>query len=207
MTALLDRMQATLAELEQAGTYKHLRYVTSPMGPVATIEGLGEVLVFCSNNYLGLANHPEVVAAGKDGIERYGAGTASVRFICGTFDCHRVLELRIAEFLGTEAALTYVSCWNANEGLLANLVGEGDILISDELNHASIIDAGRLTRKATRKIYPHNDLENLKGTLVEAADCAVKVIVTDGVFSMEGDVPPLPELVENVSASWCDAGN
>ena len=152
--ALSERLQAALTQLEMAGTYKHLRHVTGPMGPTATLEGLGQVLVFCSNNYLGLADHPEVVAAGRLGLEQYGAGTASVRFICGTFACHRELEERIAAFLGTEAALTYVSCWNANEGLLSNLVEQGDVILSDELNHASIIDAGVWRGKPRARSMP-----------------------------------------------------
>ena len=114
MSTLSHRLRSTLDELRDAGTYKHLRHLTAPMAPVTQIEEVGEVLVFCSNNYLGLANHPEVVEAGIAGLSKYGAGTASVRFICGTFDCHLELEERIANFLGTEAALTYVSCWNAN---------------------------------------------------------------------------------------------
>jgi glycine C-acetyltransferase len=195
MSALSDRLNANLAALRDAGTYKHLRHLTAPMGPVTTIEGAGEVLVFCSNNYLGLANHPEVVQAGIDGLHKYGAGTASVRFICGTFECHRVLEERIARFLGTEAALTYVSCWNANEGLLTNLVEKGDVLISDELNHASIIDAGRLARQAERKVCSHSDMDALKTLLEETSAAAVQVVVTDGVFSMEGDVAKLDRLV------------
>jgi glycine C-acetyltransferase len=195
MTALDQRLRKTLDSLETAGTYKHLRHVTGTMGPTAKLEGLGEVLVFCSNNYLGLADHPEVVAAGHAGLDRYGAGTASVRFICGTFACHRDLEERLAAFLGTEAALTYVSCWNANEGLLSNLVEQGDVILSDELNHASIIDAGRLARQATRKVYTHASIEALEAALVEVASSPVKVVITDGVFSMEGDVAPLPELV------------
>jgi glycine C-acetyltransferase len=165
------------------------------MAPVVTIEGRGEILVFCSNNYLGLANDPEVVAAGIEGLERYGAGTASVRFICGTLACHREVEERIARFLGTEAALSYVSCWNANEGLLANLVQRGDALFSDELNHASIIDAARLTRNAERHVFPHSDTRALDQMLGDANESLVKVVVTDGVFSMEGDVAELPELV------------
>ncbi len=195
MTMLDQRLRTTLEALQAAGTYKHLRHVTGPMGPTANLDGLGEVLVFCSNNYLGLADHPEVVAAGRAGLDRYGAGTASVRFICGTFACHRELEERIARFLGTEAALTYVSCWNANEGLLTNLVEQGDVILSDELNHASIIDAGRLARQATRKVYAHANVEALETALREVESAPVKVVVTDGVFSMEGDVPPLPELV------------
>ncbi len=195
MTILSQRFDATLAQLREAGTYKHLRHLTGPMGPVATIEGLGEVLVFCSNNYLGLADHPEVVQAGIDGLHRFGAGTGSVRFICGTMTCHRELEQRLARFLGAEAALTYVSCWNANEGLLSNLVQEGDVILSDELNHASIIDAARLARQATRKVYKHADRASLESVLNETAAASVKVVVTDGVFSMEGDIAPLPEMV------------
>jgi glycine C-acetyltransferase len=191
---LSTRLRETLAELRDAGTYKELRHLTAPMGPATTIDGLGEVVVFCSNNYLGLANHPEVVQAGIDGLERYGAGTASVRFICGTFECHRALEQRIARFLGTEAALTYVSCWNANEGLLPALAQEGDALVSDALNHASIIDAGRLSRQATRTVFPHSDMAALETTLGEVRDAAVTLVVTDGVFSMEGDVAKLPEM-------------
>lgn len=196
MSILGKRLAGSLEQLRQAGTYKELRYLTTPMAPVARIDGLGEVLVFCSNNYLGLANHPEVVQAGIDGLRRYGAGTASVRFICGSFDCHRVLERRIAAFLGTEAALTYVSCWNANEGLLPTLVQEGDLIISDELNHASIIDAGRLARHAVRRVFPHRDLSALEAELARSEDGAVTVVVTDGVFSMEGDLAPLPEMVQ-----------
>ncbi len=195
MNPLLNRLQSTLADLHKAGTYKHLQYLTSPMSPVVTIDGLGEVLVFCANNYLGLANDPEVVEAGIEGLSRYGAGTASVRFICGTFDCHRELEERIAKFLGAEAALTYVSCWNANEGLLTNLVREGDVIISDELNHASIIDASRLARQATRVVFPHADMNALDDMLKKHRDASVKIVVTDGVFSMEGDVAPLSEMV------------
>jgi glycine C-acetyltransferase len=195
MGALEERFERTLAELRAAGTYKTLRHLTAPMGPVTTIEGVGEVVVFCSNNYLGLANHPEVVAAGIEGLRRYGAGTASVRFICGTFDCHRVLEERIAQFLGTEAALTYVSCWNANEGLIPTVVQEGDLLCSDALNHASIIDAGRLARQATRKVYPHSDTAALEDILRDTP-AAVRLVVTDGVFSMEGDVARLPALID-----------
>jgi len=196
MTSLAERTAGVLQELKASGTYKQLQHLTTPMAPVTTIEGRGEVLVFCSNNYLGLANHPEVVQAGVDGLKRYGAGTASVRFICGTFACHRELEDRIARFLGTEAALSYVSCWNANEGLLPSLVEQGDAIVSDELNHASIIDAARLARQATRKIFKHSDPASLEEALTEVEDAPVKLVVTDGVFSMEGDVARLPELVQ-----------
>ena len=195
MSALNDRLTQAIEDSRRAGTYKHLRYLTAPMGPTTVIDGLGEVLVFCANNYLGLANHPEVVEAGIEGLRRYGAGTASVRFICGTFDCHRELEERIAKFLGAEAALTYVSCWNANEGLLTNLVREGDVLLSDELNHASIIDATRLARQATRQVFAHANMQALEAQLLAHRDAPVKVVVTDGVFSMEGDIAPLDEMV------------
>ena len=139
-----------LDALKAAGTYKHLRHLTTPMAPEVHMEEAGDVIVLSSNNYLGLSDQPEVVEAGKQGLRKYGAGTASVRFICGTFDIHRTLEERIAAFLGTQASLTYVSCWNANTGLFATICGEGSAIISDELNHASIIDGVRLASKAKR---------------------------------------------------------
>lgn len=196
MSELLHRLQASAQDSRAAGTYKRLRHLTAPMAPETRIEGIGDVLIFCSNNYLGLANHPAVVQAGADGLAAYGAGTSSVRFICGTFACHRDLEERLASFLGTEAALTYVSCWNANEGLLPSLVQEGDAIVSDALNHASLIDAGRLARRATRKIYAHSDVDELESSLLAVRDAPVKLVVTDGVFSMEGDVARLPEIVD-----------
>ncbi len=196
MSPLSQRLHTTLQDLRDAGTYKRLRYLTAPMEPRTHIDGIGEVLVFCSNNYLGLANHPEVVEAGIEGLRKYGAGTASVRFICGSFACHRELEERLAQFLGTESALTYVSCWNANEGLITNMVQEGDAIVSDELNHASIIDATRLARQATRRVFAHSDMSSLAATLHEVQQAAVKLVVTDGVFSMEGDVARLPEMVQ-----------
>jgi glycine C-acetyltransferase len=193
MSNLDQRLSDALNQLRKAGTYKVLRHISAPMGPVTTIEGVGEVAVFCSNNYLGLANHPEVVQAGIEGLNRYGAGTASVRFICGTLECHRALEEKVAEFLGAEAALTYTSCWNANEGLLPAIVEDGDGIVSDEMNHASIIDAGRLSR-AARKVFAHSDMDALAARLDEVAAAPVKIVVTDGVFSMEGDVARLPEI-------------
>jgi len=147
-----QRLGERLAEMKAHGTLKTLRTLTSPMDARVSMEGHGEVLVLSSNNYLGLANHPEVIEAGKLALERYGAGTASVRFICGTFAPHRELEEALAAFFGTEAALSYVSCWNANTGILPLLAGEGDALISDELNHASIIDGTRMS-KAQRLVY------------------------------------------------------
>ena len=190
-----DRTSQTLRELDQAGTLKVLRYVTGPMGPVVHLEDAGEVIVLCSNNYLGLANHPEVVAATARGLERYGAGTASVRFICGTFDAHRELEEKLARFSGTEAALSYVSCWNANEAAIGTAVGPKDVLLSDELNHASIIDSCRLSRPLRRGIYKHRNLDDLRAKLTEAAkDAELIWVITDGVFSMEGSVADLAGL-------------
>lgn len=193
MTILDQRLRGSLQALREAGTYKVLRRITAPMGPTTTIDGVGEVLVFCSNNYLGLANHPQVVEAGQRGLQRYGAGTASVRFICGTFECHEALEAKVAEFVGADAALSYTSCWNANEGLLPSLVSDGDVIISDESNHASIIDAARLS-SASRRVYTHSDMQSVAEQLDEAGDAPVKLVVTDGVFSMEGDVARLEEL-------------
>ncbi len=192
--ARADELLQSLVDTRQK---KDFQYLTSPMGPVATIEGKGELVVLCSNNYLGLANHPDVVAAGIEGLMRYGAGTASVRFICGSFDCHREIETAIARFAGTEAALTYVSCWNANEAVFPTLTAPGDLLLSDELNHASIIDGCRLTsRKVERSIYRHSDLEHLEEQLKAYTGDGCKWVVTDGVFSMEGDTGRLKELVE-----------
>ncbi|MGD8323583.1 MAG: glycine C-acetyltransferase [Gammaproteobacteria bacterium] len=193
MSKLDQRLAAALTELRESGTLKILRNITTPMAATTRIEGIGEVLVFCSNNYLGLADHPEVVEAGIDGLHRYGTGTASVRFICGSFECHRMLEERVARFLGTEAALSYTSCWNANEGLLPAIAAAGDVIVSDELNHASIIDAGRLSR-ATRRVFAHRDMSALESELVALADSELRIVITDGVFSMEGDIAKLREM-------------
>jgi len=195
MKRLNQRLESTLAELHAAGTYKTLLSLEAPMGPVTRLRDHGEVLVFCSNNYLGLANHPALIDAAGEGLRRYGAGTASVRFICGTFDCHEALEEKIAQFLGAEAALSYTSCWNANEGLFPTIAGEGDVIVSDQTNHASIIDAGRLSR-AARRVYGHGDVDDLRRQLGDASDAEVKVVVSDGVFSMEGDLAPVPGLLE-----------
>ncbi|HEY3677027.1 MAG TPA: glycine C-acetyltransferase [Candidatus Tumulicola sp.] len=190
------KLQGDLDALRAAGTYKHLRHITTPMAPEVHMEEAGDVIVLSSNNYLGLADLPEVVEAGKRGLDRYGAGTASVRFICGTFDIHRTLESKIASFLGTEAALSYVACWNANTGLFATICDQGSAIISDELNHASIIDGVRLASKARRERYKHSDMQQLHEKLEAVKGCFPIVIVTDGVFSMEGDLAKLPEIVE-----------
>jgi glycine C-acetyltransferase len=194
MKVLHERFADALSDLHAAGTYKRLRTISAPMAAATKIDGVGEVLVFCSNNYLGLANHPKVVEAGVAGLKRYGAGTAGVRFICGTFECHVALEDKVADFLGAEAALSFTSCWNANEGLLPVLVSDGDAIISDANNHASIIDAGRLAAQATREVFPHQDMNALEQALLQVSESELKIVVTDGVFSMEGDVARLPDM-------------
>ena len=191
-----QKLQADLDKLKAAGTYKTLRHLTTPMAPEVHMEEAGDVIVLSSNNYLGLSDEPSVIEAGKRGLDKYGAGTASVRFICGTFDVHRELEDRIAQFLSTEASLTYVSCWNANTGLLPAICEDGSALLSDELNHASIIDGSRLASKARRERYKHSDMADLEAKLKAMQDCSPIVIVTDGVFSMEGSIAKLPQIVE-----------
>jgi len=195
-TTLVDQVTGELDALREARTYKHFLTLESPQGPVVRMAGKGDVIVLSSNNYLGLADHPEVVQAGIEGLERYGAGTASVRFICGTFEPHLELERALADLSGTEAALTYVSCWNANEALVPTLTDPTTVTFTDELNHASIIDAVRLSRPAQKVIYPHSDMGALREGLEAAPANARKLIVTDGVFSMEGDLASLPEIVE-----------
>ncbi|HTD35872.1 MAG TPA: glycine C-acetyltransferase [Candidatus Limnocylindrales bacterium] len=191
--AFESRLNADLDALRAAGTYKRLRHITGPMAPEVHMEEAGDVIVLSSNNYLGLADHPEVVAAGIEGLKEYGAGTASVRFICGTFDIHRELEEKIASVFGFEAALSYVSCWTANEGLIPTVATAGNTIISDELNHASIIDGCRLAG-AKRLRYKHGDMADLEAKLRDAEGTAF--IVTDGVFSMEGSIAKLPEIVD-----------
>ncbi|HTW83144.1 MAG TPA: glycine C-acetyltransferase [Candidatus Sulfotelmatobacter sp.] len=186
------RLTADLDALRAAGTYKTLRHLTGPMGAEVHMEEAGDVIVLSSNNYLGLADHPDVVAAGIAGLRQYGAGTASVRFICGTFDVHRRLEDAVARLVRTEAALSYVSCWTANEGLIPTIATAGNTIISDELNHASIIDGCRLAG-AKRTRYKHGDMADLERQLQAAEGTAF--VITDGVFSMEGSIAKLPEIV------------
>jgi glycine C-acetyltransferase len=194
--ALREQIGAELDGLRDARTYKRFNVLESAQGPVVEMEGRGEVVVLSSNNYLGLAGHPEVVRAGIEGLERYGAGTASVRFICGTFEPHLELERALAELSGTEAALSYVSCWNANEAVIPTLTDATTVIFTDELNHASIIGAVRLSRPAQKVIYPHSDMGALREALAAAPRDARKLVITDGVFSMEGDLARLPEIVE-----------
>ena len=196
--SLDERLHSELEQFRAAGVYKRLNYLASAQAPRVEMEGRGEVLILSSNNYLGLANAPEVVAAGKRALDRYGAGTASVRFICGTFTIHRELESALARLVGCESSLTYASCWNANEGLCATLLGEQDIVISDQLNHASIIDAIRLAKSITKcqsAVYRHSDMNDLEDKLRAAQQCRLRLIFTDGVFSMEGDIANLPDIV------------
>jgi glycine C-acetyltransferase len=198
-TSFEQRLEGELEQFIRDGVYKRLNYLDSPQGPRVRMEGRGEVIILSSNNYLGLSNQPEVVAAGKAGLERWGAGTASVRFICGTYTVHRTLEAACARLVGTSASLSFVSAWNANEAVPATLLGEQDIVISDQLNHASIIDAARLAKSITKcqtAVYRHGDLADLEEKLTAARDRRTRMVITDGVFSMEGSIAPLPDLVE-----------
>ncbi len=192
------RLQAELEQFKQEGVYKRLNYLEAPQAARTNMQGRGEVVILSSNNYLGLCNQPEVVAAGKRALEEFGAGTGSVRFICGTFTIHRELESALARLVGCEAALSYVSCWNANEGLCPTLLGERDVVISDQLNHASIIDSIRLAKTITRcqtAVYRHSDMTDLEEKLKAARDARLRLVFTDGVFSMEGDIARLPDIV------------
>jgi glycine C-acetyltransferase len=191
----LDHLKGQLAELETAGLYKHERVIDSQQSAEIHVEGGGTVLNFCANNYLGLAADPALVGAAQDGLARWGLGLASVRFICGTQSIHRELEAAIARFLGTDEAILYTSCFDANGGLFETLLGEGDIVISDALNHASIIDGIRLCR-AERHRYAHGDMAELQRLLAATGSARTRLIVTDGVFSMDGDVAPLARICE-----------
>jgi glycine C-acetyltransferase len=193
------RLETELEQFIRDGVYKRLNYLDSPQAARVRMEGRGDVIILSSNNYLGLSNQPEVIAAGKAALDRWGAGTASVRFICGTFTVHRTLEAACARLVGTSASLSFVSAWNANEAVPATLLGESDIVISDQLNHASIIDAARLAKAITKcqtAVYRHADLADLEAKLAAARDRRTRLVITDGVFSMEGSIAPLPDLIE-----------
>ena len=199
MKELNARLASDLQAFRRDGVYKDLLYLESAQAARVRMEGHGEVIVLSSNNYLGLCDAPEVVAAGKAALDRFGAGTASVRFICGTFTIHRELEAGCARLVGTEASLSFVSCWNANEALPATLLGEDDLVLSDQLNHASIIDGIRLAKAITKcqtGVYRHGDLADLEEKLQAARDRRVRMVISDGVFSMEGSIAPLPDLAE-----------
>ena len=193
--SLLTTLSTELDQMASAGTLKRELQMKSAQGAVVEVEGKGEVIMLTSNNYLGLANHPAIVEAAERAERDYGYGLASVRFICGTQKIHKELEAKIAQFFGTEDTILYGSCWNANEGLFQTVLAEEDAVISDELNHASIIDGIRLA-KSRRLRYRNRDIADLRKVLEENKDARNKLIMTDGVFSMEGSLAPLPELVE-----------
>src|SRR5437879_3783173 len=195
--SFMGQLQNELAEFKKEGVYKRLNYLDSPQGPRVKMEGRGDVVILASNNYLGLCAVPEVVQAGKDALERWGAGTVSLRFLCVTVTVHRELENALARFVGCESSLSYVSCWNANEGLCPTVLSEPDVVISDQLNHASIIDSTRLAKAITKcqtAVYKHSDMADLEEKLKAAGKARRKLIFTDGIFSMEGDIAKLPDL-------------
>ncbi len=196
--ALIEQARAELAELETEGLMKREREIVTPQSAnveVATPRGRERVLNLCANNYLGLADHPRLIAAAKRALDEHGFGMASVRFICGTQDIHRALEREVAAFLGTEDSILFSSCYDANGGLFEALLGAEDAVISDALNHASIIDGIRLS-KARRYRYANNDIAELEARLKEASDARHRLIVTDGVFSMDGIVADLPGICD-----------
>ncbi len=198
-TKFVADLEGKITQLKKDRVYKSLNYLESPQSARVTMEGRGEVLILSSNNYLGLCDEPSVMEAGIAGIRKYGAGTGSVRFICGTFTVHRALEQALARFVGTPAAMSFVSAWNANEGLTATVVEEGDFVVSDALNHASIIDSIRLAKaitKCTTAVYPHGDLDDLVAKLRANSGAKRRLIWTDGIFSMEGSIAKLPELLQ-----------
>jgi glycine C-acetyltransferase len=193
------RLRADIEGFKRDGVYKRLNWLDSPQAARVRMEGRGEVIILSSNNYLGLCEEPAVVAAGRDALDRFGAGTGSVRFICGTFTIHRELEEACADLVGCDASLSFVSCWNANEALPATLLTEDDLVLSDQLNHASIIDGIRLAKAITKcqtGVYRHGDLDDLREKLRGAADRKVKMVITDGIFSMEGAIAKLPDLAQ-----------
>ncbi|WP_199120142.1 glycine C-acetyltransferase [Pedobacter sp. ASV28] len=186
-------LQKELEEIENAGLYKRERIIITPQGADIKVSTGAEVINFCANNYLGLSSHPAVINAAKNAIDRYGYGMSSVRFICGTQDIHKALEAKISKFLGTEDTILYAAAFDANGGVFEPLLGPEDAIISDELNHASIIDGVRLC-KAQRFRYKNCDMEDLEKQLIAAKDCRHRMIVTDGAFSMDGSVAPLDQI-------------
>lgn len=190
----VSRIAAELASIESAGLFKKERIITSEQGPEITVNGK-QVLNFCANNYLGLSSHPDVVKAAHSAIDTHGYGMSSVRFICGTQDIHKELEKKLADFLGTEDTILYAAAFDANGGVFEPLFGEEDAIISDSLNHASIIDGVRLC-KAQRFRYEHNNMADLEAKLIESASCRSRVIVTDGSFSMDGTIAQLDKICD-----------
>jgi len=192
---LQPQLQAELKEIEEAGLYKRERIITSPQAAEITVSTGAKVLNFCANNYLGLSSHPDVLQAAKDAIDTHGFGMSSVRFICGTQDIHKTLEAKISEFLGTEDTILYAAAFDANGGVFEPLFNEKDAIISDSLNHASIIDGVRLC-KAERFRYENNNMADLEAKLQETKHCRNRIIVTDSVFSMDGTIAQLDKIVE-----------
>jgi glycine C-acetyltransferase len=192
-----EHLQAELQTIEDNGIFKKERIITSPQGAEITISTGETVLNFCANNYLGLSSHPEVIQAAKDALDTHGFGMSSVRFICGTQDIHKTLERKISEFYGTEDTILYAAAFDANGGVFEPLLGENDAIISDSLNHASIIDGVRLC-KAARYRYENSNMEDLEQQLIKATEAGTrfKLIVTDGVFSMDGVVAPLDKICD-----------
>lgn len=193
-TSLKHAVEQQLAEIRAAGLYKHERYMLSPQSSEIRVAQ-GDVVNLCANNYLGLANHPDVRRAAADGLEKYGYGMASVRFICGTHELHKRLEQAISAFFVTADTILYSSCFDANGGLFETLLDERDTIISDALNHASLIDGIRLC-KAARLRYAHADMTELEARLAESTASRVRMIVTDGVFSMDGDLAKLDRIAD-----------
>jgi glycine C-acetyltransferase len=192
-------LRSTIEQLKADKVYKTFNHLDSPQAPRVVMAGRGEVLILSSNNYLGLAAEPAVVEAGIAGLRKFGAGTGSVRFICGTFTIHRELEAALARFVGTGASLTYVSAWNANEALTPTITDERDFVVSDALNHASIIDSIRLAKAITKcrtAVYKHADMADLEEQLKGARGARRRIVWTDGVFSMEGSIAKLPDILE-----------
>jgi glycine C-acetyltransferase len=193
--SLYEALAADAEAMRAAGTYKSERVIAGPQGAHVRVADGRDVLVMCANNYLGLANHPDVVGAARESLDEWGYGLASVRFICGTQRLHKELEERISRFVGMEDTILYNSCWDANGGLFETILGPDDAIISDELNHASIIDGIRLC-KARRLRYRNNDMADLRARLVEARDARHRLIATDGVFSMDGYLADLPAICQ-----------
>ena len=195
MSGFLEQIQAELDAIRQQGLYKSERLIDSPQRAEIRLQDQRNVLNLCANNYLGLADHPEVLQAARQALDRWGYGMASVRFICGTQTVHRQLEQRLSQFLGTDDTILYGSCFDANGGLFETLLSEQDAVISDQLNHASIIDGVRLS-KAQRFRYRNNDMADLETQLQAASSCRHRLIATDGVFSMDGYLARLPDICE-----------
>lgn len=190
-----NHLSSELKAIEEGGIFKRERIITSPQGANVTINTGDNVVIMCANNYLGLSSHPDVVQAAKDALDTHGFGMSSVRFICGTQDIHKELEAKIAKFYGTEDTILYAAAFDANGGVFEPLFGEEDAIISDELNHASIIDGIRLC-KAKRYRYKHSDMADLEAQLIAAQDQRHRIIVTDGVFSMDGDIAKMNEICD-----------